>query len=127
MFAIATMQGGVPVIDTEATPYKGHVLCGQQGQFGGYIFSGSASQLAALNALPNVVGLAVMTESAMAKWPELENAIVPARRTRLNTWLTARSYPTLPANWTYRQAITAVWRRLYADFQIGNYDILDDA
>ncbi len=80
--------------------------------FGLYLFGGSAAQLTALNALVQVRGLAAMTDNGTVKWAELNNVITAAHRTKLNTWLTARGYPTIPAGWAYRQVIRAIIRRM---------------
>lgn len=127
LYAITNMSNGMP--DTAplvpGINYKGFVHCGTIGQFGAYLYSGTPLQLAALDALPTVVGLAVMTEAGNVKWAELDNTITPAHRTRLNTFLTARGFATIPAGRTYRQVVNAVWRRFFADFEIEQNDIAE--
>jgi hypothetical protein len=83
------------------------------------------AQLQAINALPNVYGIAFVTESDAAHWTELDNVITPAMRTRLNTWLTARGYSTIPAAWTNRRVIMAVFRRLRGDYDFPCCDVMD--
>lgn len=121
------MIGGIP--DTQnfmsGRDFKGFIHCGTLGNFGAYIYSGTPAQLAALDALPTVVGLAVMTESGNVKWAELDNTITPAHRTRLNTFLTARGLPTIPAGRTYRQVVLAVWDRFYSGFDINQNDLAE--
>jgi hypothetical protein len=117
MYAVARMQAGYPDIDTVATPYHGHVLTGQVGQFGLYLFSGTPAQLAALDALPNVIGLCLLstTESGgmtVSRWAEVDNNFGAGARTRLNTWLTNNGKPTIPAGWTNKQVIRKLFEHL---------------
>ncbi len=125
MYAITQMQGGAP--DTGALQpgidFKGYLHCGTLGQFGAYLYSGTPSQLAALDALPSVVALAVMTEAGNVKWAELDTVITPAQRTRLNTWLTARGLTNIPAGRTYRQVVLTIWDRFFSGFDINQNDI----
>jgi len=117
MLAIVDMAGGLPNVDPAVTPYVGHNLIWQIGGangYGLYMFSGLVAQLTALNALSQVRGLVVMTDNGVVKWAELDNVITTAHRTKLNTWLTARGYPNIPAGWTYRQVVRAIIRRLRA-------------
>jgi hypothetical protein len=122
LFAICRMSGGLPDIDVTVTPVKGWVLCDQVGNQGAYLFSGTAAQLAALNALSQVLGIIAVTQNG-ARWAELDGVISSAVRTKLNTWLTARGYPNIPADWTYRQVILAVYKRLNNHFDLSNFDI----
>ncbi len=116
MFAVCTMEGGSPKIDTSVTPYHGHVLSGQLGQYGAYLFSGTNAQLIALNALPNVIGIVAVTNNGDVHWTELDNTIAAGVRTKLNTWLTNNGKPTIPAGWTNRQVILALFRHLRPSF-----------
>lgn len=127
MFAITQMVGGAPNTDPlqAGIDYKGVIHCGSLGQFGAYMYSGTPSQLAALDALPTVVALAIMTEAGAIKWAELDTVITTAHRTRLNTFLTNRGLPTIPAGWTYRQVINAVWNRFYSGFDINKNDLAE--
>jgi hypothetical protein len=119
------MVGGAPDVDASATPYKGYVLCDQVGGYGAYLFSGTGAQLTALNALPQVVGIVAVTENGGVKWAELDGTIAPAVRTKLNTWLTNRGYPTIPAGWSYRQVINAVYQRVNGRFSLDAFDVAD--
>ena len=116
LLAVVDMIGGAPDVDFQATPVTGHVFIFQTANFGLYMFGGSAAQLTALNALPKVRGLVAMTENETVKWAELDTVITTAVRNKLNTWLTARGYPTIPAGWTYRQVIRALLRRMRGSF-----------
>lgn len=105
--------------DFGGLPYHGHVLCAHlpNYSFGVYLVSGTLAQLNAINALPNVY--------ALCRADEFETVITATRRTRINTWLTARGYPTIPAGWSYRQVVLAVGRRLLEHFDIAGVDIAD--
>jgi hypothetical protein len=127
LFCIIPMSGGAPSVDFSATPLNGYVLADQIGQFGAYLVSGSAAQLVALNALPNVVGIVAVTEAGNVRWAELDGVIAPAVRTKLNTFLTARGWPTIPAGVTYRVVIRAAFKRFNASFEIEGMDISEPA
>ena len=121
MFAISRMAGGQPDIDLTATPVHGWVLSGRIANYGAYLFSGTNAQLLALNALPQVVGIVGVTistneDGVVLHWAELDNVINAAVRTKLNNWLTNNGYPTIPADWTNKQVIRAVWRHLRPDW-----------
>lgn len=85
--------------------------------WGAYLVRGTAAQLSALNALTGVVGICTLT----AGRPELANVITAGVRTKLNTWLTARGYSTIPAGWTNRQVIVAVFQHLKAGFDLDSF------
>jgi len=110
------MSGGLPDIDTSVTPVIGWVLCDKIGDQGAYLFGGTAAQLTALNAPPQVLGIVAVTENGDTKWAELDNVISAGVRTKMNAWLTARGYPNIPADWTYKQVIMAVYQRFNARF-----------
>ncbi len=124
-FAICKKAGGLPDIDFEATPVFGYTLGGVVGQFGAYLFSGTAAQLTALNALPQVIGICALTTAGDVRWAELDGKIATAVRTKLNTWLTARGYPTIPTTWTYRQVVKAIYERMNNHFDLGGIDVAD--
>jgi len=44
--------------------------------------------------------------------PELTNPIPNAIRLRINTWLTEKGYPTIPAGTTYKQFLMALRNRI---------------
>lgn len=124
-FAICDMADGRPNINFAATPCKGYVLGAQIGQsWGAYLFGGTQAQLTALNALPNVYGVCLVSEGEV-RWAELDGAIATAAINRLNTWLSARGYATIPAGWTYRQIILAVYKRMNENFSLEGIDIVD--
>ena len=111
-------EGGVPDIDFETITYKGYVIAAQiRNDWGCYLFAGTAVQLAAINALPETY--AICTQA------NLDNVIASAVRTRINNWLSARDYPTIPAGWTYRQVINAIFKRLNQKFDIEKLDVTE--
>ncbi len=124
-FAICRMAGGLPDIDFEATPVHGYTLGGVVGNFGAYLFSGTGAQLTTLNALPQIVGICVMTTTGDVRWAELDGKTATAIRNKLNTWLTTRGYPTIPITWTYRQVVKAIYQRMNNKFDLGGIDVAD--
>ena len=116
---IKTDGGGIPKIDVQATPYHGHIFIGSIAGWGAYLISGTGPQLSAINALPEAVGIAVMTVDADGtQWKELDSTVTLAVRTKLNTWLTNNGYPTIPAGWTNRRVVLELFRRLNPNFFI---------
>lgn len=124
-FAIIRMSGGQPEIDPVATPYHGYVLCDQVAGWGAYLVSGTPAQLSAIDQLAHVYGICAVTESGDVKWAELDGVCSEAVRTRLNTWLANRGYPTIPAGWTYRQIVRAVYQRVNTHFDLDRFDVAD--
>ena len=125
-FMITHMEAGSP--DFSGFPYNGCALCAKtpNREHGIYIVTATTAQLAAINVLPQVFFICLVTapENA-ARWPELEDVIPTPRRTRINEWLSARGYPTIPAGWTYRQTIRAICRRLNDHYEIDTTDVLE--
>jgi len=110
-FAVVTMSGGLPVL-TDTTghqlPYNAMALAAHlpDYSYGIYLFSGTAAELTAIQALPTVWRICTTAE--------LDDVITSTRRTALNGWLTARGFPTIPAGETYRQVLRAIVQRLNA-------------
>ena len=126
MFSVIRMQGGSPEINQEETPYYGYVLAAQLKQeWGCYIISGTPKQLQAINALPQVYGICLVTENDTVKWAELDDLPTELIRDRLNTWLSNHDYPAIPASWTNRRIVREIFKRLNPNFEIGNTDIAD--
>lgn len=119
------MAGGLPDIDFAVTPVFGYTLAGVVGNFGAYLFSGTAAQLSALNALPQVVGICVLTTAGDVRWAELDGKIAAAVRMRLNAWLAAQEYPTIPVDWSNRQVVEAIYKRMNDKFDLGGIDVAD--
>lgn len=72
----------------------------------------------------NIIPLAKVTETG-DRWPELENIIDPADRTRINAWLQNHGYPDIPADWNLRQVVRAVLNRVHPDFDENSFGIAD--
>jgi len=125
MFCLVKMKGGEPDVNSAVTPYYGYVHAADVAGWGAYLFSGTTAQLTAINALPNVYGICAVTESGNVKWAELDGVISSAVRTKINNWLTARGYPTIPAGWTYRQVVNAIFKRLNDRFDLTAFDVMD--
>lgn len=120
MFALCQMAGGYPAVDPlqVGKDYFGHVHMDSLGGFGAYLFSGTAIQLSAVNALANVVGIVGVTDTGGAHWAELDGVISAGVRTNLNTWLTNHGQATVPAGRTYRQVINAVYQHFNTRFDV---------
>lgn len=126
LFCLISMQGSDPQLSREDTPYTGHVHIGNLNhQFGAYMMSGTGAQLVAINALPGVVGIVAVTESSGVRWAELDGVIAAGVRTKLNTWLSAKGYPNIPAGWIYKQTVMAVFRRLNDKFDFDWFDVTE--
>lgn len=125
LFAVSRMLNGLPDIDLVTTPVSGgYLLCGKAGIWGVYMFSGTGPELTAINNLSQVVGIVAVTESGDIRWAELEDVIPAGTRTKINTWLTARGYSTIPVGWTGRQVVQAIFKRLNDKFEIEAFDLL---
>ena len=113
-FAICRInEGGGADVDKEVTPYDTYVIAAQYGHVWGlYLFAGTAKQLAAINAAPNVIG--------MCSLANVNTVVSPAFRAQVNPWLAANGYTTIPAGWTYQQVIDAICKRLRPDFDMDN-------
>jgi hypothetical protein len=124
-YAIIAMAGGAP--DLGDLTYYGYSLAAHIGQtWGLYVISGTGAQLAAIDALPQVYGIcAVSASGAIHLASGLDDVIAAGARTRINTWLSARGYPSVPADWTYRQVITAIYQRVNSDFRVEACDVED--
>jgi len=118
--------GGDPDIDRVAIPYHGFAKCISVSNYGCYLFSGTTAQLTALAALPaaQFVPVCVVTHDDKVRWAELDGIIANGVRTKLNTWLTARSLPNIPVGWTYRQVVMAIFKRLNADFDLDWFNVI---
>jgi hypothetical protein len=114
-FAIIRMSGGEPDID--GLPVRGYCLAAQYEGQGMYLVTGTAAQLAAVDALPQVYGLCALQD--------IDNVISAAKRTRINSWLTARSLPTIPAGWSYKQVIIAIYKRANAAYDQDQFFLAD--
>jgi len=126
LFCLARIEGGDPLIDQRVTPYHGLVHCATVDNWAAYLFSGTGAQLTALAALPaaQLIPICAVTKSGDVKWAELDTTIPSAVRTKLNTWLTNHGQPTIPAGWTYRQVVVAIFTRLHERFDLENFYVV---
>ncbi len=123
LFCIANQSSGIPAISN--LPFAGWLQCGAVANWAAYLFSGKAAQLTAINALSDVYGIVAVTETGNVKWAELDEVISSTARNRLNTWLTNRGYPNIPAGWTFRRVIEAIFKRLNARFDLSTHDVME--
>jgi len=77
------------------------------GQWGLYSINDKAAAILDWVSKPTVYVVSPRTRNAVSRWVEADEVIDPAVRTRINSWLTARGYPTIPAGWTKRQVVEA--------------------
>ena len=127
-YAIIPMQSGVPNIDLTGIGPISYTLTAHIGTWGLYLVSGAKTDLQAVNALPNVIGLAYTKENPAEGedvWVTLDATIPAALRTKLNTWLAARGYPTIPAGTMLRAVLRAMARQMKADWEQSHYEVVD--
>ncbi len=149
LFCLIPIQAGKPNFDFNQYPFTGFVLCGQVGDNGAYIISGSKTELATIGALANVVPLGtvrekspipilnekgepLLTEGAVpietevtVSFAELDQTVDAIKLTKMNDWLTAHSYSTIPADWINRQVFVDVFRNLTPDFDFTQFGVRD--
>lgn len=131
MYAFVRAPNGSPELDDELTPIRGRVLVAEFGNWHLLQISGTVAQLTAIAALPASQCVAfprMAREGAVegqAYGVELAANIPLAARTKINTWLSARGYPTIPAGTTWRQFLRAVARRVRAEFDEGDSYIVE--
>jgi len=125
-FAFIRMAGGSPQIDQTTTPYYGFAYVGRIGVWGAYIISGTQAQLLALNALPEVVGVCFVSQADTERWPELNDTINPAVRTKINTFLINRGFEfTIPVEWTNRQVLLKTFKYFNYNYTLNGTDICE--
>lgn len=117
-YCLMKMSSGTPSVDFTETPIRGYVLCDQFKSWGAYMVSGTAAQLTALNSASNVIGICAVTA--------LNNTIAAGVRSALNAKLDEWGYPNIPAGWSYRQVLAAVYKRLNGNWRIDNFDVIDN-
>jgi hypothetical protein len=114
---------GQPAFDRETYPYHGHAHCASLGEWGAYLISGTRPQLTAINALPEVVGICLISKGE--DWAEIESLITAATRTKINNWLTARDLQPIPSGWTNRRVVVEIFKRLHNQFDLNNFWIAE--
>jgi len=125
MFAFSRMTGGVPK-DVTTDLVHGWVLIGQFDVYGAYLFSGSAAQLIAVDALPSVVGICKVSVGD-TKWPELNDTIDLTVRTKINNYLTSigKDYQ-VPADATNATVIKKTYKYFRGSFDGFDADWVKD-
>ena len=126
LFCLIRMAGSDPELDRAVTPFHGVVKCGTgdvNRQWAAYLVSGTGAELVAIDALPQVVGIVGVSKNGDVRWGELDGMIAPAKRTEISTWLAARGFPTIPAGWTYKQVVLAIYKRLSPDYKLDTTDV----
>ena len=85
LYAICKMSGGYPMINQEDTPYHGHVLATQfADDWGCYIFSGTPDQMKAIEKLPDVFGVSLLSADSKEKQKELDSKVDKAAKDKVN-------------------------------------------
>jgi hypothetical protein len=89
--------------------------------------SDTLARLNAADSITGVYGICAMTEAGDLHWAELDNIITAAKRTKINTFLAANGYPTIPAAWTNKQAVIAILKRISAKFELDQFYVEEKA
>lgn len=124
MWAIAVIkkEDGDAIIFAANPPYSNASFMGDlPGVFGLYLVSDTQARLIAADSIAGVYGICLLTDDGTVKWAQLENTITPAMRTKINSYLTAHGYPTIPAGWTNRQAVKAILNRINPDWRLEDF------
>lgn len=107
------------------TGYTGFVYVGNlPGAYAVYIITASAGQLVTIQANPNCVGGALVTErngQDRVKPVELDVPVPAPLRTKINTYRQAQGQAAIPANTTLLQLIKQAENR----FEWGTHDVYD--
>jgi hypothetical protein len=120
--AVIKQEGGLPVIAQAEPPYTNYVSMGDlPAGFGLYMVSDTGPRLIAADAIPGVYGICALTKDGDVVWAELDNVITPAMRLKINSWLTAHGFPTIPATWTNRQVVVAILKRINDKFDLNGF------
>ncbi len=90
------------------------------GAYAVFVIVATGAQLTAIQANANCVGGIFVTGEGI-RWAELDQPVPTALRTKINTYLTAHSQPTIGVNVTLLQ----VMRKAAADFDWGTHDVWD--
>lgn len=131
MYALAVIKqnGGLPVIAQVAAPsvpYTNYTSLGDlPGNFGLYLVADTQARLIAADAIPGVYGICLVTQDGDVKWAQLDNVITPAMRTKINTFLTANGFSTIPTAWTNRKAVLAILNRINPNFSLDDFWVVD--
>ena len=129
-FALVRMNDGQPDLPPAAQGRVNWTLCDRIGTtgWGAYLVAATGPDLKALDEQWNgFIGIVAVTESGDVHWGELENPCADAVRARLNTWLVAHGYRTIPEQRTNRQVVRENYERANERFDFRAIDIMDVA
>ena len=127
-FCLMRMVGSQPDLPVAAQGLVNWVFCDRipTTNWGAYLVAATGANLQALDTQwAGFVGIVAVTESGDVRWGELENPTADAVRTKINNLLEAHNQPTIPAGWTNRQVVRAIYERANAHFDLSNFDIMD--
>lgn len=124
--AVIKQEGGLPVISQANPPYTNWVSMGDlPDSFGLYLVSDTAARLVAADSISGVYGICAISQTGDIKWTELDSVITAAARTKINSFLSARGYPTIPAGWTNKQVVKAILTRINDKFDINDFWVVE--
>ena len=130
-FALVRMSDGQPDLPQAAQGRVNWTLYDRIGDtgWGAYLVAATGPDLQALDTQwSGFIGIVAVTESGdNVHWGELENPCADAVRARLNTWLAAHGYRTIPEQWTNRRVVREIYERANARFDFRAIDIMDVA
>lgn len=117
-----TLAGPTKGAPDLTTPYSGFVYVGNlPGAYAIYIITATGAQLTAIQAEPNCVGGALITEDGV-KWSQMNEPISAGLRTKINTFRANNGQTAIPADTTLLQVV----RFAAAHFDgLGNFDVFD--
>ncbi len=120
-YFIVKMQGGSPMLGE--LKYKGYLFIGTQTinkvQWGAYKISGTAEQLAAIAASPNVFQLAPSKES-------LAELVTSKELTDTSVFLSAKSVP-IKVTATKEDMVNEVFKAFHEKFDMAGCDVVGEA
>lgn len=114
LYVICKMLNGEPVVP--AGSFYGYSFVDKVNSWGGYLFTGTAAQLAALATAANVYA-----------FQDLEVPVAPEHQAAINAWLVAQWGPgsEMPPGCTYHEGIILLGQALNRDFQLPMLDVAD--
>jgi len=127
-FCLMRIVGGQPDLPEAAQGLVNWVLCDRipTTNWGAYLVAATGADLQALDTQwAGFVGIVAVTEDGDVRWGKLENPTADAVRTKINNLLEAHNQPTIPADWTNRQVVRAIYERANAHFDLSTFDIMD--
>jgi hypothetical protein len=120
-FALIHTTGGVPELDSEATPYHGYVLCAAKGDWSLYLVSGTQKQLDAIAALPSAKAIQIVQVSqAEERFPELKGKLTNAK---LDTWLSTANEAPIDAKKSAGENLEALVKKWNPNWSLPGTDV----